>query len=52
MMMARVMLAASSNCCMHTLTTADPSNKRIRGFLNCSRYFFHTGSSSLATSSL
>ena len=50
--MARVMEAASSNCLMATLTMAEQRSSRIRGFLNCSRYFFHTGSSSLPTSSL
>jgi len=28
---------ASSNCFMNTLTTADPSNNRIRGLLNWKR---------------
>ena len=52
MTMARLMLAASSNCFMAMLPTAEARSSKMRGFLNCSRYFFHTGSASFTTSSL
>uniref|UniRef100_A0A224XMX4 Uncharacterized protein n=1 Tax=Panstrongylus lignarius TaxID=156445 RepID=A0A224XMX4_9HEMI len=52
MIIATVMLTASSNCFMQTLTNADPNNSNIKGFLNCSTYFFQRGSSSLTENSL
>ena len=50
--MAKVIEAASSNCCMNMLTRAEQSSRMMSGFLNCSRYFFQTGSSVLAWNSL
>lgn len=50
--MATVILMASSNCFMQTETKAEPNNNRISGFLNCSKYFIHGGSSSFTENSL
>lgn len=44
MVTAMKMLTASSYCLIRTLRTADPRSSRMRGSLNCSRYFVYKGS--------
>lgn len=52
MTIATVILIASSNCFIHTETSAEARRSNIKGFLNCSKYFFQGGSSSFTENSL
>ena len=46
MTMAKAMEAASSNWRMSSEMMAEARSSRMNGLLNCSRYFFHSGSGS------
>lgn len=50
--LTKVILKASSNCCMVRLITAEASRRMMSGFLNCSRYFTSRLSAGFTFSSL